>query len=98
MKNKLKKYCFTEPNQFGRDSYLYVGSPRMISKIYNGLTKTVDFIPFYSETPVFNYRRGVYGLVVDPQEDGWTHFHHVVNSDTVTWYILQEIVKEVATW
>lgn len=94
----LKKYFFSEPNQFGRYGYLYVGSPRMISKLCNGLTKTVDFIPFYSETPVFNYGRGVYGLVVDPQEDGWTHFFHVVNAETIAYYIFHGIIEEVATW
>lgn len=97
-KNILKKYYFVEENQFGRKAYLYVGSPRMISKLYNGLAKTVDYIPFYCDLPIFNYEKGVYSLVVDPQEDGWTHFFHVVNSDTVAYYMLQEIVEEVTTW
>ena len=94
----LKKFYFVEENQFGRESYLYVGSPRMISKLYSGLSKTVDFFPFYNEAPIFKYKKGVYGLVVDPQEDGWTHFFYVVNSDTVGYYILQEVIEEVATW
>ena len=96
--NMLKKFRFSEENQFGREAYLYVGSPRMISKLYNGLAKTVDFVPFYCDSPVFNYEKGVYGLVVDPQEDGFTHFFHVINSDTIAYYIFNEIVEEVTTW
>lgn len=98
MRNELKKYYFAEENQFGRESYLYVGSPRIISKLYNGLSKTVDFVPFYDGAPVFNYGKGVYGLVIDPQEDGWMHFFYVVNAETIAYYIFQEIIEEVATW
>lgn len=97
-KNILKKCYFAEENQFGREAYLYVGSPRMISKLYNGLSKTIDYIPFYCDTPVFNYGKSVYGLVIDPQEDGWTHWFHVVNSDTVATYIFDDDIMEVATW
>lgn len=98
---KFKKYKYSEDAyQQDReldtdlvDFELYVGSARIISKIYNGFQKSGVADPMYCGKPKFNFYKN-YGLIVQTVNGGEPEML-IISADVVLDYIMNDIVEEV---